>query len=161
MELMLALVLTCIIEAAVTFVIIWIFRNRRIGGRTANGHQLTENGQQQNGSEQLRTGNRQQQTENRTVDERQPELRPKYIMIYYNLLCNLLTNPLLNLGLYGAFCLGAGRELITILTITGEICVVAAEYGLYRLMSHETRKLCFILALVTNVISYLSGFILM
>ncbi|MBO4415880.1 MAG: hypothetical protein J5824_07870 [Lachnospiraceae bacterium] len=112
MELLLALVLTCIIEAAVTFVIIWICRKRMI-------------------------------------------------MIYYNLLCNLLTNPLLNLGLYGAFCLGAGRELITVLTVMGEICVVAAEYGLYRLMSGETRKLCFILALITNVISYLSGFVLL
>lgn len=141
MELLLALVLTCIIEAAVTFVIIWICRKRRIGSRPATWEQ---------------------QTGNRTVnDGRQPGIRPGYIMIYYNLLCNLLTNPLLNLGLYGAFCLGAGRGLITALTITGEICVVAAEYGLYRLMSGETRKLCFILALITNVISYLSGFVLL
>ena len=122
MELLLALVLTCIIEAAVTFVTIrvcGIIRKRRNG-----------------------TG-------------------PSYIMIYYNLLCNLLTNPLLNLGLYGAFCLGAGTELIRVLILIGEICVVASEYGLYRLMSHETRRLCLILSLVTNVISYLSGLVLL
>ena len=75
-------------------------------------------------------------------------------MVWYNLLCNMLTNPLLNLGLYGAVLLGAGAKVIFVLIIIGELCVVAAEYKLYRLMSREPRNFCIILSLVTNIASY-------
>ena len=143
MELLLALIYTCIIEAAVTFVIICVYRifSRRTIGKDRS------------------TGNP------RAVDRipnKLPECdRPGYIMIYYNLLCNLLTNPVLNLGLYGAACLGAGLSLIRVLIIIGEICVVAAEYRLYRIMSHESRRLCLFLSLITNAASYLTGLLIM
>ena len=75
-------------------------------------------------------------------------------MVYYNLLCNLLTNPLLNLSLYGAALLGAGPRIIFVLIMIGEMCVVAGEYRLYRLMSRESRSFCIILSLVTNIASY-------
>ena len=116
-----ALIYTCLIEAAVTFAIIWIrsiIRCRRL---------------------------------NRT------DCR----MIYYNLLCNLLTNPILNLSLFGIYMLGADMAFIRIITIIGEICVVAAEYGLYRLMSFEKKTFCLTVSAVTNLISYLSGLILL
>ena len=108
-----ALIHTCIIEAAVTFVIVCIrgFKDNRR-------------------------------------------------MIFYNLLCNMLTNPLLNLSLFGAARLGAGHTLIMIMIAVGEICVVISEYGLYRLMSSQSRSFCLILSLVTNVVSYLAGLII-
>lgn len=116
-----ALIYTCLIEAAVTFAIIWIrsiIRRRRL---------------------------------NRT-DGR---------MVYYNLLCNMFTNPILNLSLLGIYMLGANMALIRVITIIGEICVVAAEYGLYRLMSFEKKAFCLTVSVLTNLISYLSGLILL
>ena len=113
---LLALIYTCIIEAAVTLVICLCLRYDR-----------------------SRTGK----------------------LAFYNLLCNLFTNPLLNMGLFLAFYLGAGPGLILFLTIVGEICVVAAEYGLYRLMSDEKRSICLLISVLTNAISYLSGLLIM
>ena len=121
MELLLALIYTCIIEAAVTFVIIMIRRAVRM----------------------------------RVAGENRP--KNDLIMIYYNLLCNMLTNPLLNLSLYGASRLGAGHGVIMIMIAIGEICVVFSECGLYRLMSQESRGFCFMLSLITNAVSYLTG----
>ena len=81
-------------------------------------------------------------------------------MVYYNLLCNMFTNPILNLSLFGAYMLGADPGTIRVLTIIGEITVVAVEYILYRLMSFEKRSFCLTLSIITNVLSYLSGFLL-
>jgi len=78
-------------------------------------------------------------------------------LIYYNVLCNMLTNPLLNLGLFGAAILGAGSGMIIFLTVLGEIGVVAAEYGLYRAMSFEKRWICLLISVLTNAASYIAG----
>ena len=109
-----ALILTCVIEAAVTFLIMC----------------------------------------GRSLVQKQPLRRDAMHMVYYNLLCNMLTNPLLNLSLYGAVLLGAGPRIIFVLIMIGELCVVAAEYKLYRLMSRESRSFCIILSLLTNIASY-------
>ena len=144
MELLIALVLTCIIEAPVTAVIMWV---GGIGKRQKEElRKKTEDGSLSSISESQKSV---------------PSLSSSILhMVYYNFLCNMLTNPILNLSLYGAACLGAGPGLIKALIIIGEICVVASEYALYRLMSHETRKMCFIVSLITNVISYLSGLLI-
>ena len=109
-----ALIHTCIIEAAVTFLIMC----------------------------------------GRRLIKKQPLRRDDMHMVYYNLLCNMLTNPLLNLSLYGAVLLGAGPRIIFVLILIGELCVVAVEYKLYRLMSREPRSLCIIISLLTNIASY-------
>lgn len=117
-----ALILTCLIEAAVTFVVICVRKAAFQAGSV-----LTDIGRK--------------------------DLR----MIYYNLLCNMLTNPLLNLSLFAAARLGADHGTIMIMIAIGEICVVISEYGLYRLMSQESRGFCFVLSLITNAASYLTG----
>ncbi|MCR5322551.1 MAG: hypothetical protein K6E85_04710 [Lachnospiraceae bacterium] len=154
MELLIALVLTCIIEAPVTAVIMWVGGI----GKRQNGELRKKTEEQESGDEKTKDGSLSSISESqRSV----PSLSSSILhMVYYNFLCNMLTNPILNLSLYGAACLGAGPGLIKALIIIGEICVVASEYALYRLMSHETRKMCFIVALITNVISYLSGLLI-
>ena len=79
------------------------------------------------------------------------------LMLYYNLLCNMLTNPLLNLSLYFAMSHGIGDMQPGTMILIGELCVVAAEYGLYRVLTGEGRGFCLFLSIVTNLVSYLSG----
>ena len=134
-----ALVDTCVIEAAVTFLIMWLKGFHETHKRRKNVEPAVHTDEDHRRRDLLKRAGR---------------------MVYYNLLCNMLTNPLLNLSLYGAVLLGAGRGTVTVLTVIGEICVVASEYGLYRLMSRESRRLCLVLSIVTNAASYLVGLLL-
>lgn len=76
--------------------------------------------------------------------------------VYYNLLCNMLTNPLLNLSLF-AMSLTLGKNAYYITLVIGEIIVLFGEAWLYNLMTSEKFKVCFIRSLVTNCCSLLIG----
>ncbi len=149
-----ALIETIVIEAMVTFLIMWlkgyhdVHKKRQFHSPIPVGNKAdskTEYGLQKQKAAERKYGNL------------WPRARR---MVYYNLLCNMLTNPVLNLTLFGAAWLGAGRGLINVLIAVGEICVVASEYGLYRLMSQESRRLCLAVSLITNIASFLAGLLI-
>ena len=95
----------------------------------------------------------------------------------YNLYCNLVTNPILNLCLMfipyfaakkiGFDATGIGPlspEAPAVMTlsynitfITGEIIVLITEGLLYRLLTKERYSRCFALSLFTNVFSMAAG----
>ena len=80
--------------------------------------------------------------------------------LFYNLLCNLFTNPILNLTIILLYQAGVGQDGYRITVIIGEILVLAVEYGIYRLVSKEKRGFCLILSVVTNLASFLTGLLI-
>lgn len=93
----------------------------------------------------------------------------------YNLYCNLVTNPLLNLFLFfitrfiGLFRTGAFTFIYIsshqftdyyIPMLVGEIIVVLAEAKLYERLTNETKSICFKRSLITNLISVTCGLII-
>ena len=149
-----ALIETIVIEAAVTFLIMWLKGYHDIHKRKIKNSTIvckTEAGNDNLG----------EQRKEHATGQNNTNLWPRARrMVYYNLLCNMLTNPLLNLSLFGAAWLGASHGLINMLIAVGEICVVASEYGLYRLMSRESRRLCLAVSLITNIASFLTGLLI-
>ena len=82
--------------------------------------------------------------------------------LYYSVLCNMLTNPLLNLALLAVLIFSRANPAVYYICVgAGECVVVAAEYALYRAMSREKWSTCLLVSFVANLLSFLSGFILM
>ena len=84
-------------------------------------------------------------------------------MCKYNLYCNMVTNPILNLILSGVMyflsekmMLGAS-ECYFIPLIILEPAVVFSEMAIYRLITGKRKKECFKLSLLTNLVSALAG----
>jgi hypothetical protein len=79
--------------------------------------------------------------------------------VYYSLLCNLLTNPAVNLLLFlmtGAIGTGLYYPCLIIL----EILAVLMEAWIYRMLCPFTMKKAAGLSLLLNLVSYLCGFLL-
>jgi len=83
-------------------------------------------------------------------------MRPARRWLKAGLICNVLTNPLLNcvLMLAGMFISGAAHRALTVFL---ELCVVACEALIYRLMLGESRRRCVCVSLVCNLLSYGAG----
>ena len=81
--------------------------------------------------------------------------------LLYNILLNALTNPLLNLALLYVSVLSGRTGPYVLCLLTGEIMVIAAEACLYRAFSEEKRAVCFIRSLITNMVSFLIGIMIM
>jgi len=77
--------------------------------------------------------------------------------VKHNTICNLITNPSLNLFLIAEGFLFRNRFIYDICLISGEITVLFAEMFLYRAMTFGSKKQCFILSLITNLVSFFSG----
>ena len=79
--------------------------------------------------------------------------------VYYSLLCNLLTNPAVNLILFlaaGAFGAGSYYPCLIIL----EILAVLVEAWVYRMLCPFTMTKAAGLSLLLNLASYLCGFLI-
>jgi len=82
--------------------------------------------------------------------------------LYFSALCNMLTNPLLNLALLAILLLTKGAPAVYYVCVgIGECIVVASEYALYRAMTGEKPKTCLTVSLAANAVSFLSGFLLL
>jgi len=79
--------------------------------------------------------------------------------IYYSLLCNVLTNPMLNLLLY-LLVRGFGSEVYIEALIILEIVVVIVEAYVYKILCNFSKKEVLKLSLLLNFSSYLSGIII-
>lgn len=78
--------------------------------------------------------------------------------VKFNLYCNLITNPLLNLGLMYVTRHAEGLYFFALLT--GELLVLISEWILYKLMSDANSAKCFVRSLVTNAVSCAIGLFL-
>ena len=75
---------------------------------------------------------------------------------YYSVLCNLLTNPALNLALAGSvLVLGASAYYPTL--IIAEVAAVFVEAFVYRYISGLGAKKAFVLSAFLNALSYGAG----
>mgnify|MGYP003295015298 CR=1 FL=1 len=77
--------------------------------------------------------------------------------LVYNIICNLLTNPLLNLSL---LYLVTNNNSFLIPFIIGEILVIIVEWLIYILISNDKKADCFKYSLITNMISLTIGLLL-
>lgn len=81
--------------------------------------------------------------------------------VYYNLLCNLVTNPTLNLTLnFVVYPLFGTFAAYRIGVAIGELLVFVGEAHLYRAMSGEVRSKCYMRSLITNGASFLLGLLI-
>lgn len=78
---------------------------------------------------------------------------------YYSILCNIITNPMLNLLLY-LLIWGLGSEIYITALVILEIIVVFVEAYIYKIICNFTKKEAFILSLILNISSYLIGVII-
>lgn len=83
------------------------------------------------------------------------------VWVFYNLLCNLVTNPILNLLLAVLMLFTDSAAIYYAALALGEGAVLAAEAKIYRLLSDESYPLCFRRSLITNLLSFLLGSILL
>lgn len=83
--------------------------------------------------------------------------RPRYLL--FNFWCNALTNPLLNLALFGIRCVTDRAGIYACAVGIGEIAVVLAEYAVYRHVDakQQRNQWYFRLSLATNAFSFLTG----
>lgn len=86
--------------------------------------------------------------------------KARYLL--FNLWCNALTNPLLNLMLFGIRCLTDTAWIYWCCVLLGEIAVLFAEFAVYRLADTKKQNTgwYFRLSLVTNAVSFSLGEIL-
>ena len=86
--------------------------------------------------------------------------RARYLL--FNLWGNALTNPLLNLMLFGIRCLTDTAWIYWCCVLLGEIAVLFAEFAVYRKVDTEKQpdKRYFLLSLVTNAVSFGTGLLL-
>lgn len=80
--------------------------------------------------------------------------------VFYNLLCNLVTNPSLNVALLLLLWFSASSTVYFIAVTIGEILVLTAETVLYKLLTSSGYRTCFIRSLITNLCSFLFGLFL-
>lgn len=78
--------------------------------------------------------------------------------VYYSLLCNVLTNPILNL-LLCVLVLVLGSEIYMIALMILEIIVVIVEAYVYKILCHFLDKEALKVSLLLNISSYLIGLI--
>lgn len=79
--------------------------------------------------------------------------------VYYSLLCNMLTNPMLNLLLY-LLVWRLGSEIYMEALILLEIVVVIVEAYVYKILCNFSKREAIKLSILLNVSSYLSGVII-
>ncbi len=81
-------------------------------------------------------------------------------LIKTSLLCNLITNPLLNtiLGFLTLFELE--QSLFIIITLILEVCVIIFEAFIYYNTTEESKIKCFFVSLITNLLSFSLGLLL-
>lgn len=80
--------------------------------------------------------------------------------VYYNVLCNLLTNPLLNIVLTIVWRISRDMGVYHTFVAIGEVLVLFGEAALYRAMTGESLKKCGLCSLITNGASFLLGLII-
>ncbi len=85
--------------------------------------------------------------------------RPRKLWLTLGLLCNIATNPLLNVLRLGASVMLSPQGLY-VLTLLLEIAVVFAEAGLYCMGTGERFGTCFLRSLVCNALSLGTGLLL-
>lgn len=78
--------------------------------------------------------------------------------VKFNLYCNLITNPLINLGLM--YVTRHAEGLYYIALLIGELLVLISEWILYKLMSDTNLTKCFVRSFVTNAVSCVIGLVL-
>jgi hypothetical protein len=78
---------------------------------------------------------------------------------YYSLLCNVLTNPMLNLLLCLLVLVFSSEIYIPTLIILETIVVIVEAY-VYKILCHFPKKEALKLSLLLNVFSYLIGVII-
>lgn len=93
----------------------------------------------------------------------------------YNLYCNMVTNPLLNIFIFvyvrirqlvrtGSFPLYYSSfndfQGYYLPMIIGEVLVVYSEMRIYELLTKENKSVCFRYSLITNLVSTLFGVVL-
>lgn len=79
--------------------------------------------------------------------------------VYYSLLCNLLTNPALNLILLLAVNL-AGLEAYLPALIAAELAAVLVEAWVLRLLCRFRLSKALVLSLLLNAVSFAAGLLL-
>lgn len=79
--------------------------------------------------------------------------------VYYSFLCNVLTNPILNL-LLCILVWALGSEIYLIALIILEIIVLIVEVYIYRILCKFTKKEALKLSLLLNISSYLIGVVI-
>lgn len=81
--------------------------------------------------------------------------------VFYNLLCNLVTNPTLNVILFLLLIFYVPTTIYYAGVIIGEILVLFAETLLYKLLTTSGYRTCFLRSLITNLCSFLFGLLLL
>lgn len=81
--------------------------------------------------------------------------------IFYSIMINTFTNPILNLSLPVVLDVSVYTYVFIIMLLLEEAIVILVETVLYFLMDSEPFKICFERSFITNVISAVIGFILM
>lgn len=79
--------------------------------------------------------------------------------VYYSFLCNILTNPMLNLLLY-LLVWGLGLEIYLPALIVLEIIVVIVEAYIYKILCKFSKKEALKLSILLNISSYLIGVVI-
>lgn len=77
-----------------------------------------------------------------------------------SVLCNVVTNPILNTVILLLALLQSEGDLVSYIVIVLEVVVVFLEAYFYRLMLDKTYKCCIVFSLVANGLSYGTGVIL-
>lgn len=80
--------------------------------------------------------------------------------VYCSILCNLVTNPVINLVLMLIRRSSGSDALYLTATAVGEVLVLIAEAHLYRFMTGAARRRCYLLSAVTNLVSFTAGLVL-
>jgi len=76
--------------------------------------------------------------------------------IYYSVLCNLLTNPAMNLALLlSVYYFGANAYYLTL--VTAEIIIVFVEAKIYTMLNDFKIKKAIMLSVLLNTLSFLAG----
>lgn len=80
--------------------------------------------------------------------------------VCYNLLCNMVTNPVMNILLF-LITLRFGTTAVYYLAVViGELAILFLEAWFYRKMTEASSKKCFLRSLITNALSFSLGLVL-
>ena len=80
-------------------------------------------------------------------------------IIYCSFLCNLLTNPVLNLAVFAALTFWGKKYYFAVL-IPMETAVVIAEAYIYHVLCAFTAKKSLLISLLANAVSFVVGLML-
>lgn len=80
--------------------------------------------------------------------------------VFCNILCNLVTNPILNITLLLVLKYTGKSTIYTLCVVIGELLVLFSEMLLYRAMTGEGWGKCFTRSLITNGMSFGIGLLL-